>query len=192
MVPSVSLATKTDRRRPGGGPEGAGADRNIDLDPEDVPFQEVARVGQAVHKILDKLGAENFCKTSGKRGLHVCVPLGAQYTFAQAKLLGEIICRLVHQQLPDLTSRTPARAQRQGRIYLDQTRNVRGQSLAAPCCARPWPGATVSTPLKWSEVRSSLDPGKFTIRCRPSAPASSPARSETRCRSAPAAAPVCN
>jgi bifunctional non-homologous end joining protein LigD len=136
----------------------------IDLDPEAVPFKEVVAVAQAVHKMLDKMGATNYCKTSGKRGLHICVPLGAQYTFAQSKLLGEIICRLVHQQLPSLTSRNPARSQRQGLIYLDQTRNVRGQSLAAAYCARPWPGATVSTPLKWSKVRSGLDPAKFTIR----------------------------
>jgi hypothetical protein len=47
---------------------------------------------------------------------------------------------------------------------LDTTRNTRGQALAAPYCVRPFPGATVSTPLKWSEVRRGLDPAKFTIR----------------------------
>jgi bifunctional non-homologous end joining protein LigD len=44
------------------------------------------------------------------------------------------------------------------------TRNARGQALAAPYCDRPWPGATVSAPFKWSEVRRTLDPGKFTIK----------------------------
>lgn len=89
-------------------------------------------------------------KTSGKRGLHICVPLGGQYLFTQAKMLGQILAPLIHQQFPDITSLTPAR---QGFIYLDTTRNARGQALAAPYCARPWPGATVSAPLKWSEVR---------------------------------------
>jgi len=66
----------------------------------------------------------------------------------------------VHQQFP-ITTLSPAKP---GRIYLDCTRNTRGQALAAAYCVRPFPGATVSAPLKWSEVRRGLDPGKFTIR----------------------------
>jgi bifunctional non-homologous end joining protein LigD len=61
-----------------------------------------------------------------------------------------------------MKKRTPL--PRQGFIYLDTTRNARGQALAAPYCARPWPGATVSAPLKGSEVRCTLDPGRFTIK----------------------------
>jgi bifunctional non-homologous end joining protein LigD len=75
--------------------------------------------------------------------------------------LEQILAHLIHQKFPSITSLTPAR---QGFIYLDTTRNARGQALAAPYCARPWPGATVSAPLKWSEVRRTLDPGKFTIK----------------------------
>jgi bifunctional non-homologous end joining protein LigD len=66
-----------------------------------------------------------------------------------------------HKRFPGITSLSP---DRQGFIYLDSTRNARGQALAAPYCARPWPGATVSAPLKWSEVRRGLDPRMFTIK----------------------------
>ena len=83
------------------------------------------------------------------------------------KQLGEIICRLVHLQLPGTTSLDPRPDRRQRRIYLDHTRNARGQAMAAPYGVRPWPGATVSTPLKWSEVRRGLDPGRFTIKTLP-------------------------
>jgi len=95
------------------------------------------------------MGAASYCKTSGKRGLHICVPLGAQYLFNHAKMLAGIVAQLVRQQLPSITSLNPARSQRKGLIYLDCTRNSRGQALPAPYCVRPWPGATVSTPLKW-------------------------------------------
>lgn len=56
---------------------------------------------------------------------------------------------------------------RQGRIYLDTTRNARGQAVAVAYSVRPYPGATVSTPLKWSEVRKGLDPSKYTIKTLP-------------------------
>src|SRR5262249_12356913 len=65
------------------------------------------------------------------------------------------------------TSLDPRPDRRRGMIYLDYTRNVRSQAMAAPYGVRPWPGATVSTPLKWSEVRRGLDPGRFTIKTLP-------------------------
>jgi bifunctional non-homologous end joining protein LigD len=120
-----------------------------------------------VRKIHDKTGIEGFCKTSGKRGLHVYIPLGRKYRHQQAKMVGELIARLVNQQLPGTTTLDPRLDRRQGRIYLDTTRNARGQAVAAPYSVRPHPGATVSAPLKWSEVRKGLDPSKFTIKTMP-------------------------
>jgi bifunctional non-homologous end joining protein LigD len=97
-------------------------------------------VAQVVHKLLDKAGAPSCCKTSGKRGLHIYVPLGAKYPFGVVKQLGEIICRLVHLQLPGTTSLDPRPDRRQRRIYLDHTGNARGQAMAAPYGVRPLPG----------------------------------------------------
>jgi len=42
------------------------------------------------HRLLDKIGAANYCKTSGKRGLHVCVPLGAQYLHQHVRMFADI------------------------------------------------------------------------------------------------------
>lgn len=139
----------------------------IDLDPENVPFWRIVEAALLVRKILDKAGAPGFCKTSGKRGLHIYVPLEKKIAHAQAKMLGEIIARLVNTRLPGTTSLDPRPAQRQERIYLDHSRNSRGQACAAPYSVRPYPGATVSAPLKWSEVRKGLDPSKFTIKTMP-------------------------
>jgi bifunctional non-homologous end joining protein LigD len=136
----------------------------IDLDPEDVPVSRVIEAAVAVRKTLDRCGVESHCKTSGKRGLHVSVPLGARYDYDQARQFAEIIANLVHGQLPASTSVVRSPALRQGRVYLDFLQNRRGQTLAAPYSVRPHPGATVSAPLKWSEVRKGLDPAKFTMR----------------------------
>ena len=137
----------------------------LDLDPgPSVQFSQTVEVALAVRRVLDKLGTASCVKTSGKRGLHVYVPFGRRYSFQQAKLFAEIIAHLVHRKLPALTTLDPRTELRQGRIYLDTTRNSRGQAVAAPYSVRPHPGATVSTPLKWSEVRKGLDPAKFNSR----------------------------
>ena len=136
----------------------------IDLDPGDVTFGQVVEVALATRRILEKIGVAGYPKTSGKRGLHIYVPFGRKYTFPQAKMLAELVARLVHQKLPALTTLDPRTEQRQGRVYLDTTRNSRGQAVAAPYSARPHPGATVSTPLKWSEVGKRLDASRFTIK----------------------------
>ncbi len=136
----------------------------IDLDPESIPFARVIEAALAVRRVLDRAGAECLCKTSGKTGLHVFVPLGARYSYEQARQFAEIVANIVHRALPQTTSVVRSPAKRQRRVYLDFLQNRRGQTLAAPYCVRPAPGAPVSTPLKWREVRPGLDPAKFTIR----------------------------
>ena len=79
-------------------------------------------------------------------------------------MVGQLMARLVHGKLPDITSLDPRIENRKGRIYLDTTRNARGQAMVAPYLVRPYPGATVSTPLKWAEVKKGLDRTKFTIK----------------------------
>jgi bifunctional non-homologous end joining protein LigD len=136
----------------------------IDLDPREVPFAQVVQVAGAVHKTLDKADVQSFCKTSGKQGLHVFVPLAAQYDYDEARRFAEIVAHVVQKQLPDMTSVVRMPAQRKNKIYLDFLQNARGQTLAAPYSLRPTAEATVSTPLKWQEVKRGLDPTKFTIR----------------------------
>jgi bifunctional non-homologous end joining protein LigD len=136
----------------------------IDLDPDNVPFDRVVEVAQEVLRMLDKLGAENYCKTSGKRGLHIYAPIGAKYDAWQAHTFAKLVCIFVNNRLPNITTTDPRMDRRKGGIYLDHTRSGRGQAVASAYSVRAWPGATVSTPLKWPEVRRGLDPGKFTIR----------------------------
>jgi bifunctional non-homologous end joining protein LigD len=139
----------------------------LDLDPEAIAFERVIEAAQVIHRILDQLEVESVCKTSGKRGLHIYVPLGAKYTHDQAKQFAELLAMTARQQLPETTSLERNPRSRQKRVYLDFLQNGRGKTLAAAYCVRPYPGATVSTPLKWSEVKPGLDPSLFTIRTVP-------------------------
>lgn len=136
----------------------------IDLDPEAISFDKVVLVAQSVHKLLDKIKVPNFCKTSGATGLHIYVPLSAKYTYDQAKEFARLVATIINRQIPEITSIERLPKKRQHRVYLDFLQNRKGQTLAAPYSVRPKPGATVSTPLEWSEVRVGLDPEKFTIK----------------------------
>jgi bifunctional non-homologous end joining protein LigD len=139
----------------------------LDLDPEEVSFDRVVDTAGELHKLLDEIGADGFCKTSGKRGLHIFVPLGSRYTHEQARQFAELLVQITHRRLPGVTSLVRDPRKRQNRVYLDFLQNGKGKTLAAAYCVRPHAGATVSTPLKWSEVRHGLDPSRFTIRTLP-------------------------
>lgn len=135
----------------------------IDLDPDGNEFSHVVEVAQGVHKVLDSVGAPNFCKTSGATGIHIGVPTGARYEYEEVRSFAESVCRVIAKKFPVTTSveRNPNR--RRGKIYLDFMQNRRGQTLAAPYCVRPRPGTPVSMPLTWSELTERIRPEQFNI-----------------------------
>lgn len=136
----------------------------MDLDPEGVKFRDVVQVAKTVHEICDEWGVPTYPKTSGKTGIHIFIPLGGKYTYDQARNLVHLIALEVNKRQPKLTSIERSPKLRRHRIYLDYLQNSKGQTLAAPYSARPTKEASVSTPLHWSEVNSSLDPAQFTIK----------------------------
>lgn len=135
----------------------------IDLDPEGIGFGEVIKVARAVHDVCEELGIQNYPKTSGKTGIHIFIPMGAKYTYGQVRQFAQLIATLVHQRTAKVTSLERDPKKRQHKIYLDYLQNRESQTLAAPYSVRPTKDASVSTPLKWDEVKAGLSPAKFTI-----------------------------
>ncbi|WP_232067287.1 DNA ligase D [Flavobacterium bizetiae] len=136
----------------------------IDIDPDKDDFQEVVKTALTVKEVLDELETDCYCKTSGATGLHVYIPLGAQYDYDSIKIFGELLATDIHSRLPKTTSLERSIKKRNHKIYIDYLQNRRGQTLASPYSVRPKHGATVSTPLEWSEVNSKLHPSQFTIK----------------------------
>ncbi|MFN2437763.1 MAG: DNA ligase D [Chitinophagaceae bacterium] len=136
----------------------------IDLDPDDKnTFDEVIQVAQVVKKLLDSIGVDSCVKTSGSSGIHIYIPLGAQYSYDQSRQLAELIVTLVHQELPDFTSVIRNPAKRKGKIYLDFLQNREIQTAACAYSLRPKRGMPVSTPLHWDEVKKGLTPTTYHI-----------------------------
>lgn len=135
----------------------------IDLDPDENSFDHVIEIAQEVHEILETVGAPSFCKTSGATGIHIGIPSGARYTFDEVRAFAEAVCRIIAKKFPATTSVDRNPQKRKKKIYLDYMQNRRGQTLAAPFCVRPRPGAPVSMPLHWKDLRSGLRPGDFNL-----------------------------
>jgi bifunctional non-homologous end joining protein LigD len=139
----------------------------IDLDPEGIGFERVIEVARTVKEVCDEWGIPSHPKTSGKTGLHIYIPMGAKYTYEQAKNLAHLIVLEVNKRQPKITSVERMPEKRKHKIYLDFLQNREGQTLAAPYSVRPTPEASVSMPLHWDEVKSGLKPSDFTIQNTP-------------------------
>lgn len=135
----------------------------LDLDPEDISFRHVVETALCIKEILDGFGLSHHCKTSGSSGLHIYIPTGAKYSYDSCRLFAEYVAKQAQHQLPDITSVIRAKSQRKKKVYIDYLQNSRGQTVAAPYSVRPKPGATVSAPLLWEEVNSSLRISDFDI-----------------------------
>lgn len=135
----------------------------IDLDPLECPFQYVIDCALMIHEILLSIDVPHYVKTSGATGLHLFIPVGTRYTFEQVRQFSLLICTLVNNRLPAITSLERVPQKRKGRVYLDYLQNSKGKTMAAPYSIRPKDGAPVSTPLLWGEINYQLTPDRFNI-----------------------------
>jgi bifunctional non-homologous end joining protein LigD len=141
----------------------------LDLDPgPEAGFRGVVRAAKLVQEELERLSLRAALKTSGSRGLHIAIPLPRQTRYDESLALAESVAKRVARSNPEVTTVARPLADRPpAAVYLDYLQNARGKSVAAAYCARAKAGATVSTPLQWSELGDALDPGSFTIRSVP-------------------------
>ena len=76
----------------------------LDLDPLNVSFKQVVQTALVVKEFLVQYKLKSFCKTSGKKGLHVLVPTGAEYTFEQIRHFAKCIAQEIQHCLPNISS----------------------------------------------------------------------------------------
>ncbi|MXV50420.1 DNA ligase D [Pedobacter sp. HMF7647] len=135
----------------------------IDLDPDKHTYDQVVEAACITKDVLDAMDVPSYPKTSGSTGMHIYIPLGARYSYQQSQLFANIVVKLVHKQIPEYTSLERSIAARKGKMYLDFLQNRPGATIAGPYSLRPKPGATVSMPLSWEEVKPGLTIQHFNI-----------------------------
>ncbi len=135
----------------------------FDIDPEPpADFDDAVEVAQLLKEKLDALSLVFYLKTSGKKGLHIVLPVVRSYSYRQAR-------EFVHQIGKHLASETAlvvsefSRSRDPGTVYIDYLQNSAGRTMACPYSLRAEEEATVSAPLEWRELKKGLKPQEFNI-----------------------------
>jgi DNA ligase D len=138
----------------------------LDIDPPDGEFARAVEVALLSREALQAAGLDGAAKTSGSKGAHIYVPLTRKYTFEDVRLAATRIAERVVASAPDLVTMEFRKVGREGRVFLDTTRNGPGAHIVAAYSPRARPGAPVSFPVPWDELERAK-PGDFTIRNAP-------------------------
>jgi len=135
----------------------------FDIDPEPpATLSDSAEVTLLLKDKLLDLGLTPFIKTSGKKGLHVVIPIVPDHTFEEARAF-------VHKIGIDLAKESDIvvsefkDTKKPGKVFADYLQNSPMRTMVVPYSLRPTPEATVSTPLEWSEVKKGINPSDYNI-----------------------------
>jgi bifunctional non-homologous end joining protein LigD len=135
----------------------------FDIDPErPASMDDVVDVALMLKKELHGLSLKSYVKTSGKKGLHILVPIVRQYTFNQTREYVHEIGKYLTRKSRLVVSEF-SKPKKPGTVYIDYLQNSHGKTMVCPYSLRATARATVSMPLDWTDVKKGLKPEEFTL-----------------------------
>jgi bifunctional non-homologous end joining protein LigD len=137
----------------------------FDLDPDEgLGYEAVIRGAQQLRSIFESAKLKTFVKTTGGKGLHVCVPIAPDLDWDVVKDFTGSIAEAMAKASPQLYVATQSKAKRTGKTFIDYLRNGRGATFIAPYSTRARENAPVAVPLEWDELSPKLPPNHFNVR----------------------------
>ena len=98
----------------------------VDLDPTPgVPWDDVRHVTLVVRDVLEEHGAVGFPATSGKRGMHLVVPIVREHGFTTVRRAALALAREVTRRAPGVATAAWWKEERQGRVRRLQPERAR-------------------------------------------------------------------
>ena len=135
----------------------------LDLDPQPGrDFADAIPAAIELRAVLQEAGLTAYVKTSGNRGLHVYAPIEPQHDFIGVRHAVIAAARELERRMPDRVTTAWWKEERGERVFVDFNQACRDRTIASAYSPRPLPGAPVSTPLTWDELRDA-HPGQYTV-----------------------------
>ncbi len=128
----------------------------FDLDPgEQANILDCARVALVLRDLLDDLGLASYVKTSGKKGLHVYVPLNrGETTFEDTKTFSKAVAGIMQKNYPDMVTAKSAKEHRRAKVFINWAQNDSKKTMICVYSLRAREKPVVSFPLSWRELEN--------------------------------------
>jgi bifunctional non-homologous end joining protein LigD len=134
----------------------------FDLDPgPQVPWELVVVAARLLRDVLGTLRLRAWVKTTGGDGLHVVVPLRPSLDWAHCLAFARAVAEALERADPARYTTTFRKTGRERKILIDYLRNNRTNTSICAYSPRARPGAIVSMPITWQELRD--DPSRWTL-----------------------------
>jgi DNA ligase D-like protein (predicted polymerase) len=138
----------------------------VDLDPvPGITWKQIQQVAGVARSVLEDFKLVGWPKTSGSRGMHICVRIEPRWTFDEVRLAALALAREIERRAPTLATSKWWKEERHG-VFVDYNQNAKDRTVASAYSVRPTPDARVSAPLAWDEV-DACDPADFTLASMP-------------------------
>lgn len=140
----------------------------FDLDPGDgADILDCAKVALILKELLVHQKLLSWVKTSGKKGLHVFVPLNSKGTsFEKTKLFSRAVAETLQNKYPDLVTAKMDKKLRKNKVFINWSQNDASKTMVCVYSLRAAEKPYVSFPLQWPELEKLLKgkkPDKFQL-----------------------------